>query len=252
MQNYRRLPLEGLCNARDLGGYPTENGGVTRYGAFVRCEAPCELTEGDLAFLREYGLTTVVDFRGDEEVARRRSALEGLPWVDYRRSPTFNGQVAFGARAGDAGPPVTAFVRWGEKYVEMADDCRDWVARTLTLLAGARGAAMFNCTTGKDRTGIISALLLSLAGVRGEDIVADYCVSEVYLARVYEPLLREYNLRFPGEGGAELTNPFFKTSPVNMSVLLAHLETAYGGGEAYVRACGAPEGAIETLRAKLV
>jgi protein-tyrosine phosphatase len=134
----------------------------------------------------------------------------------------------------------------------MADDCRDWVAQTLTALAEARGAALFNCTTGKDRTGIISALLLSLAGVCDEDIVADYCVSEVYLTRVYEPLLREYNLRFPSENGAELTNPFFKTSPVNMVVLLAHLETAYGGGAAYIRACGVSGAAVEKLRAKLV
>jgi protein-tyrosine phosphatase len=251
MKPYRRLPLDGLRNARELGGYPAV-GGLTKYGRFIRSEAPCELTERDLAFLKDYGVTLSVDFRGDGEVARRRSALEGAPFLRYVRSPTFNDQVAFGAAPGDKRPPVTHMVRWGEKYIEMADTCRDWVAGTLELLAGARDAAIFNCTTGKDRTGIISALLLALAGVEEDDIIADYCVSQVYLSKLYDPMIAEYNEKFSPENAAVKSDPFFRTDPENMERLLSHIAESYGGAENYLRGSGLSDAAIAALRGKLV
>jgi protein-tyrosine phosphatase len=253
MKPYRRLPLDGLRNARDLGGYPAA-GGITKYGRFVRSEAPCALTERDLAFLEAFGVTLSVDFRGDGEVARRKSALEGAPFLRYVRSPTFNDQVAFGASpgGGDKKPPVTHMVRWGEKYIEMADTCRDWVAGTLELLAGADGAALYNCTTGKDRTGIISALLLALAGVADDDIIADYCVSQVYLSEIYDPMITEYNKKFSPENAAVKSDPFFRTDPENMEQLLRHIAENHGGAENYLRGSGVSDAAIAALRGRLV
>ncbi|MDR0861334.1 MAG: tyrosine-protein phosphatase [Oscillospiraceae bacterium] len=257
MTQYRRLPLATLHNARELGGYPIVGGGVTRHGVFVRCEAPCNLPESDLEFLRNYGLKLAVDFRGDREVNERPSALLDLPWVEYKRSPTFNDAVAFASRnaannAPNAAPPVTSQVVWGEKYIDMAETCKEWIAETLTILANADGCALFNCTTGKDRTGIIAALLLSLAGVGDEDIVADYCVSEIYLTEVYRPLLEGYNKHFPNEHRAKLTDPFFRTVPENMWILLDYLRDTYGGAAAYVAHCGVTDGTVALLRSKLV
>jgi hypothetical protein len=89
--------------------------------------------------------------------------------MKYHRSPTFNEQVAFLTREKHGGgPPVTAFVDWGLKYAEMADGCRDWVREVLDLLDCAEGAVLLHCTTGKDRTGMISALLFGLCRRRGE------------------------------------------------------------------------------------
>jgi protein-tyrosine phosphatase len=251
MPDYRRLPLEGLLNARDLGGYPVKNGGVTKYRQFIRCEAPRTLTERDVDILRDYGIKHSIDFRGDKEVRRQPSFLRGLDWVSYHRSPTFNEQVAFGAKAGSRRPPITSFVRWGEKYIEMTEDCGEWIRNTLELLAECEGAVMFNCTTGKDRTGIISALLLGLAGVSDEDIIADYCVSEVYLRPVYEELRVEFLKMFPSES-AELTDPFFKTDPENMASLLRHINTKYGGVRAFTAACGLSTVAADKLHNQLI
>jgi protein-tyrosine phosphatase len=251
MEAYRRLPLGRLFNARDLGGYPVP-GGATQYGRFIRCEAPTNLPQSDLAFLREYGVTTSIDFRGDSEVFRVKSSFEDAPGFRYIRSPTFNAQVAFGAKAGDKSPPVTPTVRWGDKYIEMADTCADWVRATLTLMAEANGAVIYNCTTGKDRTGIISALLLSLAGVCDADIIADYCVSQVYLMETYEALIHEYNKKFRPEQAAKLSDPFFLTSPENMEQLLWHLGGEYGGVPDYLRFCGLDGDTLDTLRRKLV
>lgn len=250
MQNYRRLPLEGLLNARDLGGYPVKNGGVTKYRQFIRCEAPRQLTEQDLSFLKAYGIRDSIDFRGDREVSRQPSFLHGLDWIGYHRSPTFNEQVAFGSKTAGGKPPISSFVRWGEKYIEMTEDCKEWIKNTLELLAGCDGGVIYNCTTGKDRTGIISALLLGLAGVSDEDITADYCVSEVYLNPLYEELRQEFLSIFPSES-AELSDPFFKTDPENMASLLRHVNEKYGGIREFTKACGLSSSAADLLRIRL-
>lgn len=247
---YRRLPLTGLINARELGGYPTENGGITKYRVFIRSEVPRNLTVSDVAFLRDYGIKTSIDFRGNKEVARQPSYLKDVDWITYLRSPTFNRQVAFGSRPPEGGPPVSAFVDWGEKYVEMAENCKIWVRETLDLLLRSDGAVIYNCTTGKDRTGMISALLLGLAGVSDDDIVADYCVSQIYLTPVYIELRKAFLKQWPLEE-LHLTNPFFKTDPENMSALLAHFKEKYGGVTAYITDCGLSDAVQTALRRKL-
>ena len=248
---YRRLPLTGLLNARDLGGYPTSDGRITKFHTLIRSEAPLKLTDGDLAFLKEYGIKTSIDFRGDREVDRQPSAMKDEKWLRYLRSPTFNEQVAFGSRKKGQGPPVTAFVDWGEKYVEMAEGCKDWARCTLETISESAGGVLYNCTTGKDRTGMISALLLGLCGVSKDDITADYCVSEVYLTPVYKELIRAFSELWPEEV-VNITDPFFKTNPKNMACLLGHFEKGYGGVTAYVKSCGVRDEVIETLKLKLV
>ena len=78
MANFKRLPLEGLVNARDLGGFPTKDGRVTKYGVFVRSEVPKALTENDISFLRRYGVSLSLDFRGTQEIKNLPSALSSL------------------------------------------------------------------------------------------------------------------------------------------------------------------------------
>ena len=247
---YRRLPLDGLVNARELGGFPTRDGKLTKYRVFVRSEAPRTLSARDVTFLRDYGVTAAVDFRGDRETEREPSCLSDAGWLRYLRSPTFNDQVAFATRGTSAGPPVTSFVDWRVKYVEMAEDYKGWVKATLELLASADGAVLYHCATGKDRTGVITALLLGLCGVSDADIIADYCVSELYLAPVYERLIAGFKKHWPDEP-VSLSDPFFRTAPENMAALLRHLNDAYGGIPDYVEACGVDRSAAGLLRRRL-
>ena len=93
----KRLPLEGLCNARDLGGFPAL-GGYTRFGVYVRSEVPRDLTEKDLAFLRAYGVTTSLDLRGPKESEDTPSRLKGAAGIDYRLGDRFC-HFMHGARA---------------------------------------------------------------------------------------------------------------------------------------------------------
>ena len=251
--NYRRLPLEGMRNARDLGGYPVSGGGVTRYRVFIRSDSPHRLTENDLSFLREYGVCTAIDFRGDPEISRKPSLFENASGFEYKRSPTFNSQVAFASRQGkeQGKPTMDSFVDWSEKYIEMLTDCRDWVRDTLRMMINIKSGVLFNCATGKDRTGIVSALLLSSVGVAREDAVADYCISELYLKEAYEELLEIYNKMWP-EAKATINDPFFRTAPSNMINLLNHLLDTYGGVNEYLSSCGLSRDELKMLRDKFV
>ena len=252
MGYYRRLPLEGLDNARDLGGYPCPDG-VTRYGVFIRSELPSSLTAADLDYLKQLGLTTVLDFRGTPEIRTAPDVLSREDFVRYHHMPAFDEEVSRGADMGEKRPAPPdmdrASFQWGSHYAGMAEEHKAWVKSVLELLAEAPGAALFHCTTGKDRTGIITALLLGLCGVAREDIIADYCVSQVYLKTMYSTMRH----LLPGGDEMELSDPFFSTAPENMETLLDHIDGKYGGIEPYLRnGCGVEEATLAALRAKLL
>ena len=176
---YRRLPLKTLYNCRDLGGYPTLDGKATRLGVFLRSEAPCELDREDLAFLLEYGVTGTADLRSEGERLARPNELAGH--VSYYPMSLFHRAAVYG----DASQQMEEF-DWGKQYRSMAEDNPAFFRAMLPLCLKEPGALLYHCTTGKDRTGLLSCVLLSIAGVSREDIAADYSISQLYLGPVYE------------------------------------------------------------------
>jgi len=249
MDGYRRLPVEGMCNVRDLGGFPTSDGRMTSYGRFIRSEVPRAVTRRGLEFLKDYGVAMSIDLRGAQETRRMPSLLAGEPWAEYINIPVFNEQVAH--TNGHLSPD--RFVKWPELYISMIDGHMDWIRNVFEALArNGSGAVMFNCTTGKDRTGMIAALLLALAGVSYYDIIADYCVSQVYMRPAYADIFG-YSPE-PASGRSELgpEDPFFKTVPDNMARLLIHIDEEYGGVPEYLSRCGVSAGALSLLRSRLV
>jgi hypothetical protein len=133
---------------------------MTRYGVFLRAALPRTLTDRDIAFLRDYGLTTVVDFRSELECVRAPDPLGALDGITYLNKPMFDAAAAGGALRIQ---PEAAF-GWVPHYIRMLEQQKSWMADVLRALAQAEGCALFHCTTGKDRAGLISALLLKLAG----------------------------------------------------------------------------------------
>ena len=248
MNGYRRLPVEGMCNARDLGGYPVSDGRMTNYGRFIRSEVPRAVTRRGLDFLRDYGVAVSLDLRGPEEVERVPNLLADEPWAEFINIPVYNKQVA-GAVAKASSD---RFVKWPDLYISMIDSQMEWIRDVFTALAekSGSGAVMFNCTTGKDRTGMISALLLALAGVSYYDIVADYCVSQVYLRPVYAEIFGTWDSPALDVNG--LDDPFFKTVPENMASLLIHIDNEYGGVPQYLERCGISGNDLDRLRDALL
>ena len=237
MQAYRHLPLDGLLNARDLGGYAA-GGGVTRCGVFLRSDVPAMLSEADLRFLRRYGLTSVVDLRSEAERARTPDVLTQQPWISYTAVPLYDRTAA----RGEALDGRT--FSWADHYIRMVENSKDWMGAVLTALDDSSGCTLFHCATGKDRTGIIAAMLLSLCGVTAEDTAADYSLSRIYLSPFVEELCRSGRI-------ASTDDPFFATQPENMLRLLAYLREHYGDIPAYLSACGLSEERQKRLRERL-
>ncbi|MGE4352761.1 MAG: tyrosine-protein phosphatase [Oscillospiraceae bacterium] len=242
MLGFRRLPIHEMPNLRDLGGYAVPDG-MTKYGVFLRSAVPNQLTDEGKALLRRYSLGTVIDFRSAQETERIPDPLREMDGVDYIHLPIFD---AAAAGAALKIRPGTGF-SWTTHYIRMVDEQYAWVVQVIRTLAHAKGCALFHCTTGKDRAGIISALILALCGVSEEDIIADYCVSEVYLRNMYAGMENYAKLC-----NGDLDNPFYRTKPAAMRALLKYLEEVYDGAGGYLEKSGLSKKDAALIRTKLI
>lgn len=244
MTPVRRLNLTAIHNIRDLGGYPVP-GGVTRFGAYLRSEAPVGLPPQELDALLSYGVRTCIDLRSDQEKKARPSQL--MFCTDYHDLALFNKSAVFRTL------PDEHF-NWGEKYIQMMENGREWLCKVLHVCAQARpGTVLFHCTTGKDRTGVITCCLLSIAGADPADIAADYCVSQLYLRHIYRGICdAALDLGQGDYPGITMDSPLFRTPASAMETLIGYLEEHYGGAAAYLTAIGVPEADMAAIRARLV
>jgi protein-tyrosine phosphatase len=178
----RHLQWEGCFNVRDLGGFPTRAGGTTAWGAVVRSDSPDALTAAGWDALRAHGIRTVVDLRDPTEREQLPAQAElhavHVPVLDF-------GDAAYWDSLRGAWDTVrfyrTALERWQDRFTDAV----------VAVARAEPGGVLVHCQVGRDRTGLVSALLLSLAGVPAEKIAADYALSAERLRPLYERLLRE-------------------------------------------------------------
>ncbi len=238
----RRIPLEGCLNFRDLGGYPAAEGRRVRWRVLFRSDALHHLTAGDVAHLREViGLAHVVDLRSRGELdAEGRGPLEREA-LDFHHLPLFEG--------GGSGAPTPAISDLAGLYFAMAEFAREPIARVLQTLARASGPAVYHCAAGKDRTGVLSAVLLGLLGVRDEVIVADYAATGDSLDGIVERLLTSEGYR---DLLAALPPDTMHAEPATMVSLLERIRERYGSMREYVRAIGVDDADVMRLEARLL
>jgi protein-tyrosine phosphatase len=234
----RLIALEGAVNFRDLGGYATSDGQRTRWRVLFRADGLSELTASDLAVMRELGIRTVVDLRSGDEVEQSRFDVEAHP-VTFHHFPFIK-----------ALPDAEEFERapgfLGSQYTEMLDDAGAQIVGALTALTDPEAQpAVFHCTAGKDRTGLLSALVLSLLGVPEETVVADYALSGAAMERLRAKLIAKYP---DGKNFIADANEVFSADPANMVALFAHLHARYGSVSDYAAAVGLPDDVIARLR----
>jgi protein-tyrosine phosphatase len=238
----RLIALQGAVNFRDLGGYAAGGGLRTRWRTLFRADGLGELTEADLSVLRALGIRTVVDLRSGQELERGRFDVDAHP-VAFHHFPFI-----------DELPDADAFERrpglLGVQYQEMLSDAGGQILAALQVLAAPDALpAVFHCTAGKDRTGVLSAIVLSLLGVDEPTVVADYALSGGAMERLRAKLI----LKYPdGRDAIENLDEVFSADPAQMELLLDHLHERYGSVDEYVAGIGADPGLIEGLRAGLL
>jgi protein-tyrosine phosphatase len=175
----RHLQWEGCFNVRDLGGFPTRSGGMTAWGAVVRSDSPDALTAAGWDALRTHGIRTVVDLRDPTE----REALPAQAELHAVHVPVLD--------FGDAAYWDALRSAWDTPrfYRSALDRWQDRFTNAVVAVARAEpGGVLVHCQVGRDRTGLVSALLLSLAGVQAEEIAADYALSAQRLRPLYDRL----------------------------------------------------------------
>ncbi|MCE7795585.1 tyrosine-protein phosphatase [Sphingobium sufflavum] len=246
----RLVPLEGGQNFRDLGGYRTADGHRVKWGMLYRSGAMNRLTPADFQYLASIGLKTVVDFRGSGE---RKSAP--VVWPEASKPVVFARDYEL-ANASLMAPLVKKGLTGDEARAVMAQLYRDiptafadqYRLLFAELLAGHAPLA-FNCSAGKDRTGVAAAILLSVLGVDRETAVQDYLLSNQY----FKPATA-LDSRDPHAAAMQGLSP--DVLKALMGVDRRYIETAFatidaypGGANAYYREkLGLDAAAIAQLR----
>ncbi|CDZ58238.1 tyrosine-protein phosphatase [Neorhizobium galegae] len=245
MLSYERLiALEGAHNVRDLGGYRTANGDLTRWRSVLRGDALHALSEADIDTLLDNGLTTVIDLRNAHEIAAEANPFAGHAEVRYHNTPLFSALAPVEMMANAA-----VSFDMGDRYCQAIDDCQPAIAEVLKTIADApEGAVLFHCSAGKDRTGVISALLLANAGVDEMTIIEDYALT----ATISGPLIARLRDRALGRGTpAALVDIVLASEPRSMRQALDHIGKNYGSVRGYLVHLGFDEPAMERLRSRL-
>ncbi len=258
----RHLTLEGPSNVRDLGGLPAAGGATTRFGLVYRADGLNSLTSADLARPEIAGIRHVFDLRSDGEAAELPSRLptgasyERLPMTsDPALQPrTIYERIAAGEiRSYGETQMVDGYVRMLEKFGSS-------FVRIATRVA-EREPLVIHCTAGKDRTGVAAMLLLDLAGVEAEHIIADYALSS---ERKPSPQHDQYDqhdqtkvlsvrtlLEGHGLDPADFA-PLWEARPAVMAATLDELHSRWGGAARYLEIAGLGQADINTARASLL
>lgn len=246
----RVLTLEGATNFRDLGGYPTVDGGYTRWGTIFRSDAPNRLSAIDRRAVERLGLLVAYDLRTDEERERFPSALPAT----VRRIPLTIGTAAHTRANGELirnRPHDIPDDFLTHMYRRMIDFDAATFGRIITGLAAADGTpALIHCTAGKDRTGVAAALLLAALGVDETTILDDYELSAThYTDRSLPGLLA----RLPPDVDPARYRAVFGAPRTAMATMLTTLREQHGTIENYLRTrAGLSSSTLTALRDKLV
>ena len=233
---------------RDLGGYETADGRHIRWRTLFRAADIHALSPSAQSTLIDAGVRTVIDLRGSKELVEAPSVFKDLTHVQYHPH-NMTGDALIN-RWGTIPVPADSSIRLSTMYSTVLDE-RGEMIRTILETVSQPGTlpAVFHCTAGKDRTGVLAALLLSIAGVPRDRIVEDYTLSARFLYG---------SSTVPPDGsGADKFPPFEEYQamwcpPDAMGLTLDHMESKHGGIEAYVRSIGVDDATVARIRDALV
>ncbi|MDD4496212.1 MAG: tyrosine-protein phosphatase [Eubacteriales bacterium] len=231
--NYKRLPLEFWDNnfkprnVRDIGGYPADGGGITKWKTFVRAEGLESITEQDAAFLYEYGIRTVIDLRFCSEFEKNNT--------EYLFNIYTKNKIMLVNM-----PLIDNYDETRNLYIHILESGKKNIRQVFEYIGErlAYGGIIYNCFAGKDRTGVLSALLLLLCGVSELDVLADYMISSVYLRSLAKKL--------------SLPNNALSSDPELMDEFLIYLKKKYQSTEQYILSIGISNQIIAYVKDKFI
>lgn len=251
MTDSRFLPLTGAENIRDLGGLPFKSGGFTRSGVLFRGDTLQELTPDDVELFRTLGLRTIIDLRTNLEATKEgRGPLADEP-IRYVNLPFMPDELLMPSDDRERQLIVAERREQDrvEHYLGYLKYAGDRVVGAVKVMAEPDGPpALFHCAAGKDRTGVLAALVLDAVGVERDAIVADFALTNERLDRVGARLRRMPT--YANYTGA-LSNKDMSADPQTMIDVLAALDDRDGGAAGWLLANGLTDAELAALKAAL-
>jgi len=215
MTRNRVLVWDGCVNVRDLGGLPLEGGGETSFGVVVRADSIRGLTERGWQALLDYGVCSAIDLRAPDELASDQPVDAPIPVVHVPLAPSNLDWPSM--RAG---------------YIGLLESRRPRFAEVMALLSRVETPVVVHCQGGRDRTGLVVALLLALAGVDFETIAVDHALSDASWAPYLDAFYAEADTERERERRRRITAPAGRT----MAEILEEVDRIYGGVGRYLAA----------------
>lgn len=245
----RVLALEGAWNVRTFAGLEGRNGPIPAM-AFVRTADLSRLTAADRDALAAAGVKLDIDLRTGDELQQSPDVLADDARFDYQRISLM------GTEKMDLQKMMTSFPdSLGAAYVQWLGSNQPQFREVFQRIAAQQdGAVLFHCTAGKDRTGIISGILLDLAGVPRAEIVHNYAISAHYLEGQPKDSAMNVQMMALVKQHPEIARKMAGmggTAPENMEMFLDALHAQYGGAAGYLKEVGLSEAEIQALQVRL-
>jgi protein-tyrosine phosphatase len=241
----REIGLVTAFNFRDLGGFAVEEGGQTRFGLVYRSDALHRVNVADHEVLAGLGLGAVFDLRSSAELETDGVGSFVGTAVPHHHAPMMAVTLN----------PYDQQVDWRgidleERYVAMLAEGKAAIRQVLDAVARSAGEGIvFHCTAGKDRTGVLAAVLLRAVGVAPDAIIADYALSGPNIAHIIDGYRTEM-----AEAGLddEAIEYLISSPPRRMLDTLAALDERWGGIDAYLDSIGFDAELRDQLRSRFV
>ena len=217
-------------NTRELGGFGTADGGITKNNVYWRSDVPEAPTDADIERLLSSDITTVIDMRTDAERQRTPNVLADIDGVEYHHFPITEG----------SGVPES-LEAVPQSYMTIA--AAENMPKVMKVLAEAEKGVIFHCTAGKDRTGVVSAIILMTCGADREDIVRDYVISREYNHKRLEAFLAAH---------PEVDRNIVLANEKSMNGFIDLFTERFGTAERYFEYIGLSAEYTDMIRNKLV
>lgn len=243
----RALDWDGCVNVRDLGGLALEDGGETAFRVVVRSDSVRTLTDAGWEALSAYGVERIVDLRWAEELAEdppRELGVEVVHVPLFERVRTGAYADEFDTLLDETEDPVDYY---RESYLVALERFRSAFGTAIASLTEPDGPVVVHCAGGKDRTGLVCALALRLAGVPADAVADDWALSEASWA----PFERDWVAAAPDAVQAKRRRVWSRTPRAAMVDVLAELDRRHGGARAYLEQAGVGPAMLDRLRRRL-
>ena len=246
----RHLPFETVFNFRDLGGYAAADGRTVKWRTVFRADGLQRLAGADIDAFAELGIRTVLDLRTHGEleergrIGARGEFGAGLRWHHFPLMDVYWDPETYDESQG----PIRYLA---DRYLDMLVSGRDGIGGGLRIIADPDCAPLvFHCAAGKDRTGVLAAITLSLLGVSDDDVAADYALSRIAVERFMAWLAA--NSAESMEEIGRVPDAFIRSPAEAMLLFLDDLRTRYGSVEGYAESVGVGPDEIEAMRDHLL